>query len=269
MGIIKWLNSHAVPATIFYFALMGGIAWGVNQSIADRTALEAMPADGDLIAIYDLDATAGKSIAVSTFRGDNLNAIVNAEAGVVSPTITMYDDNGTSTGTAAIYGTTVDGDYDVVMSLGVEVGGSTVSFLELDGINETVDILKPLDAGTKWTLVTQADLDLSSATNCSGQYYFAAASTGDGELILPDEPRCQGIAASSKVYHLHSFDDGAPAAYDLDISPQTGDVIYLDGIPCATSAALELDDVGDWAIISGYDSTVWVVTAHVGATCTR
>ena len=248
--------------------------------------LYVQPRDSDLTAIAALTtATYGRALlAVATELAFqqlvnleigvdvqayhiNLDAIADAEAGVADPAITMYDSSAAA-GTADIFGTST-GAYDIIMSLWVDVAGTPAEYLQIDGVSETVDVLKPLDAGTKWASVTQTDLDLSSATNCSGQYYLSASSTGDGELILPDEPRCQGIANNSKIYHLQSYDDGAPAAYDLDVTPQTGDTIYLDGTACAASAALELDDVGDWAILSGYSTTYWLVIAHSGATCTR
>ena len=181
MGIIKWLNSHAIPATIFYFALMGGIAWGVNQSIADRTALEAMPADGDLIAIYDLDATAGKSIAVSTFRGDNLNAIVNAATGVTDPTITMYD-NDTAAGTAKIYGTST-GSYDVVMSIGVEDSGSATgtTYIELNGTQEKAIIKKPMSYRRNIIDVDLDDGDVDAAAGGIQDCYGGIFEVYDGD----------------------------------------------------------------------------------------
>ena len=273
---VPWIKVQPRDADLTSIAALSTSSYG-------RALLEsAQPDDGELVIgdtgngtpIWGNITETGDSLTVSNGAGTinlvphaNLEAIADAEAGVADPAITMYDTSA-GAGTADIFGTST-GAYDIIMSLWVDVAGTPTEYLQIDGVSETVDVLKPLDAGTKWASVTQTDLDLSSATNCSGQYYFLASSTGDGELILPDEPRCQGIANNSKIYHLQSYDDGAPAAYDLDVTPQTGDTIYLDGTACAASAALELDDVGDWAILSGYSTTYWLVIAHSGATCTR
>ena len=244
MGIIKWLNSHAIPATIFYFALMGGIAWGVNQSIADRTALEAMPADGDLIAIYDLDATAGKSIAVSTFRGDNLNAIVNAATGVTDPAITMYDSS-SAAGTADIYGTST-GSYDVVMSLGVEDSGSATGtdYIQLNGTTETVSILKPLSFGTPLSETTSSPVTIDS---CRLDYY--QASSGNIIYNLPQYSQCNSTE-SSKIICFKVRNTG-----DMIITPYSGDRIEdSNGTLLDADATLQnTGTIGDFACFHGRD----------------
>ena len=270
MGIIKWLNSHAIPATIFYFALMGGIAWGVNQSIADRTPLEAMPADGDLIAIYDLDATAGKSIAVSTFRGDNLNAIVNAATGVTDPTIMMYDSSDDD-GTAKIKGTSVGGDtvHDIVMSFYVDVAGDETEFLQLDGINGTVDVLKPLNApsinaGTTWTTVSQVSTPYNAETlegdKCNHIFYMSAAATDDVEIDLPSTGLCD--TGQGKTLRFVNLDD----ASDLYLDPADGeaDTIFDLAGTCVAGARYRLDQ-GEWALLHGVSATLWRVAGGTGA----
>ena len=261
MGIIKWLNSHAIPATIFYFALMGGIAWGVNQSIADRTALEAMPADGDLIAIYDLDATAGKSIAVSTFRGDNLNAIVNAATGVSDPAITMYDSSAAA-GTADIFGTST-GAYDVVMSLGVEDSSSATGtdYIQLNGTTETVDVLKPLTApiidGGTYLEIYSSD-DSIGANVC--EKVIIQANSGDAQITitLPADGECTGVAGYAKhfVFQQRDADDGDELLIDVN---GESDAIHLDGTNCGAGDTITCQETGSAVEMYGYEgiNTIW------------
>jgi len=229
MAIIRWLNRHVFTSIIIYFALMGGIAWGVNQSIADRDPLETMPADGDLIAIYDLDETAGKRIAVSTFRGDNLNAIVNADTvGSASPGITTYDNNtGTNDGTSFIHGTTLGAvtSKAVTMSIGVEeASGSTVNYITVDGVNERINALKPMNSGriTDWLNInTDAaiDLDTDYPNVCDlTVFVWDSGETLAIEFELWNNALCNGIADYGKRFCVIARTDSITMTIDPDDS---------------------------------------------------
>ena len=174
--------------------------------------LYVQPRDSDLTAIAALTtATYGRALlAVATELAFqqlvnleigvdvqayhiNLVAIADAETGVVNPGITMYDDNGTSTGTAFIYGTTVDGDYDVVMSIGVEEDGSNISYIKPDGINEVTKFSRPIGAA-----VRMVDIDTSSGdytvtsslgTNLedwNGVWLMTTHTSGNYDVVIPD-----------------------------------------------------------------------------------
>lgn len=60
------------------------------------------------------------------------------------PTITLADSDNAA-GTGKIYANSGGGSNDVILYIGVEAGGSeNVSFIEVDGVSETVDMLKPV-----------------------------------------------------------------------------------------------------------------------------
>ena len=194
MGIIKWLNSHVVTSIILYFALMVGVAWSANQAISDRTALAVMPADDDVLAIYDLSTTSGKSIAVSVFRGDNLNAIVNAETGVSDPQITMYDIEDAA-GTAKIMGLSAGGSNAIVMSLGVEDTDSTTgsTYVQFDGTDQVTKYSRPAAHSQRIIIANTSAGDYtvtsSLGTNLedwNGVTIGVIRTGGDFDVIIPD-----------------------------------------------------------------------------------
>ena len=273
MGIIKWLNSHVVTSIILYFALMVGVAWSANQAISDRTALAVMPADDDVLAIYDLSTTSGKSIAVSVFRGDNLNAIVNAETGVTDPQITMYDDNGASTGTAAIYGQSVDGTKAIVMTIGVEEETTgNAAYIELDGITETVDVLKPLtapvvDGGVKLSVIS-SDFNMETggdADVCEKVYVLGSGASGDVTITLPSSGNCNDTAGYAKRF---KFISRSTDSDDLVLAPNTSDAIFKETKSCVADS-MDLD-TGTVVVCEGYESanTIWFCNLVVGtSTC--
>ena len=261
MGLIKWLNRHVFTSIVIYFALMVGVGWTVNQSIADRTALEVMPADDDDIAIYDTDAGTGKSIAVSTFRGDNLNAIVNAATGVTDPVITMYDSS-SAAGTADIYGTST-GSYDVVMSLGVEDSSSATGtdYIQLNGTTETVDVLKPLTApiidGGTYLEIYSSD-DSIGANVC--EKVIIQANSGDAQITvtLPADGECTGVAGYAKhfVFQQRDADDGDELLIDVN---GVSDAIHLDGTNCGAGDTITCQETGSAVEMYGYEgtNTIW------------
>ena len=270
MGLIKWLNRHAFTSIFLYFVLMMGVAWAANEAINARTAATSIQ-DADMLAIYDDDAGAGRSITVSNFRGDNLNAIVNAETGVTDPGITMYDDNGTSTGTAFIYGTSVDDTKAIVMSIGVEeeTSGNAV-YIELDGINKTVDVLKPLtvtgsiDAGTEVVAFNSA-LDLGSATyndRCSGLFWMTGASNADVVVTLPDSAFCSTTVTKELDFYNNETGD-----YDMIITPASGDKIQIAGTgeDCTADGPLYCNEQA-FVTLRALTAGVWIATSMTTST---
>ncbi len=91
--IEKWMERNSFLVIVLFFNLMLGIAWAASEHIGARSTLDTMPADDDRVVVWDKDVATGYAQEVSVFRGANLNAIVNAETGVASPGITMYDIN--------------------------------------------------------------------------------------------------------------------------------------------------------------------------------
>ena len=238
MKLIKFLNRHVFISIILYFALMVGVAWAVSEHIAARTKLAVMPADNDVLAIYDTDAGLGLGIEVSVFRGTNLNAIVNAEAGVADPGITMYDSSA-GAGTAFVYGTST-GAYDVVMSLGVEDSDSATGspYIELDGVTETVDVLKPLtapgiNAGTYtdwWNTHSDQTLDLDDTypgvCDLTLVVYDPTDTDHDVEIELWNEGDC---LTSGNKYGRKLTIVMYTNSTDVTIDPDDADFLLIPG----------------------------------------
>ena len=247
MGLIKWLNRHAFTSIFLYFVLMMGVAWAANEAINARTAATSIQ-DADMLAIYDDDAGAGRSITVSNFRGDNLNAIVNAETGVAEPQITMYDSS-TAAGTADIYGTST-GSFYVVMSLGVEDSSSATGtdYIQLNGTTEKVNVLKPLtapsiDAGmiSYGSSSTSIDLDTSYSTNC--RMLLIASAAGERTWTLPDDELC-GYGTGSTVKELMFINNDTDSELIIDTGEET-DIIEVYGTDqtdsCSAGEVLYVD----------------------------
>ena len=170
----------------------------------------------------------------------NLMAIADAEAGVSNPGITMYDDNGTGTGTAFIYGTTVDDNKDVVMSIGVEEEGSETPavYIELDGINETVDVLKPLtapgiNAGTYtdwWNTHSDQTLDLDDTypgvCDLTLVVYDPTDTDHDVEIELWNEGDC---LTSGNKYGRKLTIIMYTNSTDVTIDPDDADFLLIPG----------------------------------------
>jgi len=78
--------------------------------------------------------------------GGTSPGVVNATSVVVSPTASPgweFSDSDNAAGTAYIYGNSSGGANDIIMTLGVEdSGGENQGYIELDGVNETFDILQ-------------------------------------------------------------------------------------------------------------------------------
>ena len=159
----------------------------------------------------------------------NLLTIVNAETGVADPIITLYDN--TSSYTAGIYGTsTVSGD--VVMSIGVEDSDAENSpYIELDGVNETVDILKPVtapaaDSGTMFYATIADTTDLATSYSAVCEYVFGNGdNSGNSTWTLPISPLCNDDALYMKKF---TFVNNDPTHW-LIITPGTGDSIQVRG----------------------------------------
>ena len=182
--------------------------------------------DTDTGELYSWDGDSVELVGVLNWQAlhANLTAIADAEAGVISPGITMYDDNGTGTGTAFIYGTTVDDNKDVVMSIGVEEEGSETPavYIELDGINERVNALKPLNLGrfVDWININDdatIDLDIDYPDICDlTLIVWDSVATLAIEFELWNNALCNGIANYGKRFCVLSRTDSITMTIDPD-----------------------------------------------------
>ena len=253
MKLIKFLNRHVFISIILFFSLMVGVAWAVSEHIAARTKLAVMPADDDVLAIYDTNAGTGLGIEVSVFRGDNLNAIVNAETGVADPGITMYDSSA-GAGTADIFGTST-GAYDIIMSFWVDVAGAPTEYLQIDGVSETVDVLKPLtapsiDAGTKTAWIDTHTISPASPLILDNIYpntcdltlaLWSSGATIALEIDLWAVGDCQGNVSKGKKLTLAFYQTGLT----ITVDPGGADFIIAPG--------QAIGDAGDATIMTTND----------------
>ena len=265
MKLIKFLNRHVFISIILYFALMVGVAWAVSEHIAARTQMTDPPADDDVLAIYDTNAGTGLGIEVSVFRGDNLNAIVNAETGVTDPAITMYDSS-PGAGTADIFGTST-GAYDIIMSLWVDVAGTPTEYLQIDGVSETVDVLKPLTApgisGGRPYLYDANDYDMTAITNCQMDVYLNGVATQT--VTLHGTPSCD--TNYSKEICVYVYEEINEKRVDV----QSDDVIVHNSTIFTAGYYIKntSKNYGDFICLRGSGTTYWNVWSYTGTWVTQ
>lgn len=247
---------------------MVGIAWAANQHIGARDRLAVMPADDDVLAIYDTDAGAGLGIEVSVFRGDNLNAIVNADTvGSATPGVTTYDSDDAA-GTSYFHGTSLGGINAIVMALGVEeADGDTQTYIELDGVNETVDVLKTLTApsisgGIIKEAYTDSESETVSATICKKLHIMGATANKDITFNLPADTLCSTSSSMDLIFtNMETSSD-----YELILEPNGTDIIQVAGsAACGAGVNLICDENGTTVRLIGVYNSTWL--AIVNGTC--
>jgi len=96
--------------------------------------------------------TLDDNLEVSGTLSGMTSVTVDASA---TPTITLSDSDDAA-GTGDIYATSSGGSNDVIMTLGVEVAGSNVDYVEVDGVSETVRAIKPVEIGATSTSTADA-----------------------------------------------------------------------------------------------------------------
>jgi hypothetical protein len=111
------------------------------------TATIALAQSGSLIEstvqqIVNAGLAAPAAIGSGTPAAGTFTSITTSAS--ADPTITLADSDNAA-GTGKIYANSGGGANDVILYIGVEAGGSeNVSFIEVDGVSETVDMLKPV-----------------------------------------------------------------------------------------------------------------------------
>ena len=259
-----------------------GVGWNADDGTPTKDAvydkIEMLGAAHDAVTVV------GDALSLSTQQitpHANLEAIADAEDGVTNPGITIYDDNGAVTGTAFIYGTTVDDNKDVVMSIGVEEEGSETPavYVELDGINGTVDILKPLTApmisgGLERGSYTQADTPVNiSETVCEKFFYQSSSTTADVTYNLPATGFCDAGLTSVRKFLFVNGDNVSGSGdiiSDMIIEPDATDTIWILGTGACTAGFNVVCDGGaarNSARVTGQGAAVWLLELINGSTC--
>lgn len=124
--------------------------------IGPNTNTNALTMTGSNVAIEGT-LTAGAAGFTVGAAGDVTGKSFTSPASA-TPSFT-FEDSDAGPGTAGIYGMSAGGAYDVVMSLGVEDSASSTVptvYIEIDGVTETIDLLKPV-------VITGAQLKIPSS----------------------------------------------------------------------------------------------------------
>ena len=128
---------------------IGDGATSINLDMAPNVTYTFPAASATLVSASDWSGSAASPPAIGsgtpaagTFTTLTYTTLSNA--GSATPGITMQDSDNAA-GTAFLYGNSSGGANDIIMTLGVEdSGGESQGYIELDGVTETIDLLKPI-----------------------------------------------------------------------------------------------------------------------------
>jgi len=161
-----------------------------------------------------------------------------------------FQDSDDAAGTATIYGNSSGGSNDIIMSIGVEAGGSEdVSFVDLDGVDETVELKKDAVAEKIFALTPQS-LSVTTEANI----------TLTGSLLL-----------------ITGDDDTDNDTIDLQDGTVTGQVLKIVAIAavdsndtvtvamtdttCTGCLTVLMDEVGDtWGLV--WTGSTWATISN-------
>jgi len=189
-----------------------------------------------------------------------VNGTSFVSAGSATPGWT-FQDTDDAAGTAYIYGNSSGGANDVIMSLGVEdsTGESTV-YVELDGVTETIDLLKPvvvtgnIGATTYGSDSTISDAELLTLDNCAlteafvgggaGSAPVCTTVTGTGAPVLATSPilvtPLLGTPTSGVLTNCTGLPSGGiTSIVDTIVWDAAG--ITADGTQCADPAKVQIN----------------------------
>lgn len=227
MKLIKWFNTHVYKTIFLFFMLMLSVAYAANQSIPDRTELDAAPASNDELAIYDTSASAGRSITATNFLSDILTSLG----------ISFGDtDLGTYTGS------TIDDNDDLVGAL---------QALETETETRLPDVLSDttpelggnLDLKTKYTHADYVAFSSTDTTpDVSGGSRFKTANAAATTIDDFDA----GAGSLDEGQHVHILINDSNTTIDFTSSGLKGH----GGVDWEPSAGYTMDchyDGTDWA----------------------
>jgi len=177
-----------------------------------------------------------------------------------SPSIS-FSDSDDAAGTATIMANSSGGVNDIIASYGVEdSGGENQTYMELDGVTETVDFLQPI-TGTSGTFTGTLTGLLSVEADSNGETVLTAEcrgsmweNTGANTYVLPGAAKglnCCFMAIDANI---------------LTIDPADGtDTIYLNGATVGPGDTIESPgDVGDFICLYASDTTIWRTVGQSG-----
>lgn len=211
-----------------------------------------------------------------------VDGIIYADGGIVAaasatPSITLQDSDNAA-GTGSVFANSSGGANDIILSVGVEDStGESTPYIEVDGVSETVDILKPLVSTGAVTPASANGAALGSATN-----EWADLFLHDGGVIYGQANQSATLTSSASLWTANNFavdtqfklpssnaDPTATAGYlrhDSTISNFTnGGLVYHNGaaikqlVDMTTATASACSD--DHVVAYDADNDLWYCKA--------
>jgi hypothetical protein len=189
-----------------------------------------------------------------------------------TPNVLLTDDHANA-GEARIL---LDGDAagpDSLLDLQVDVAGTLTTYVQLDGVSETIDLSYPLVSASNVTttgtlrgkvniVVTTGDTDSPTAGEMLGTLHIAdnATAANDVDYTLPT-----AVLGMSACFYDNGGGDGG-----IIIDASAGDEILLNGTGVGVADAIDSPGVagaganGDYICITAIDATSWVTLDFSG-----
>ena len=243
-GTKSWVLS-SITATGFAGALTGnvtgdcsgtaGLATTVtitdNESEAENNAVVFLPngdLDGGNLGL-ESDGTFYYTPSTGVVTATGFTAAASA-----TPKFT-FNDSDAANGEATIFAQ-ANGAFDTIMYLAVDVAGTETDFVELDGVTETIDLLKPVvitgnvGATTYGSDGSISNAELLTLDDCAlteafvgggaGSAPVCTTVTGTGAPVLATSPTLEtpdiGVATGTSLALTGTLSGGVPTNTDAD-----------------------------------------------------
>lgn len=194
-------------------------------------------AGGSQTWTFDTGAGTDPTMAIDETTGFTFNKPVVATSfstgSSADPTLTLSDSDNAA-GTAKIYGISGGGDNDIIMYLGVEIAGTTTDFIEIDGVSETVDVLKPLALGAN-NLTMSGSLATTGARVTKGWFT---------DIESTNMPTVGGTALLTSLTAPQFTTIELGHASDSTLSRSAGGVLAIEGVDLVKITSTQTLDFG-------------------------
>ncbi len=192
-------NFSAAVATLFGTTTFGAgsaITWTFNASAGTDSTLTF----GDNTLAYS-----------GAFSAASMTVSPSAD-----PTMT-FSDSDNAAGTAKIYGNSSGGANDIIMYIGVEDStGESTNYVEIDGVSETIDLLKPVViTGTQFKLPS-SDADPTATAGYIRHDSSNTSASGGGLLAWHDGTNIRQVVDTGTTFTKITKYEYLPIRYAED-----------------------------------------------------